>query len=98
MRVSLGTPGNHTLWAPGFYLRTSPLGELYDPDPGHYGPAQRWAVIQRAAGFDGVVYDSVRDAGGECVAIFWPRLVAACRVGERLAYESDGEKIAAVYG
>ncbi len=77
--------------------RASSLPELYDPDPGRYGPAQRWAASQRAAGADGVLYDSVRRAGGQCVALFRPRLVRACRAGDRLAYEWDGAQFVAVY-
>ncbi|MDQ3606025.1 MAG: RES family NAD+ phosphorylase [Gemmatimonadota bacterium] len=77
--------------------RASSLSEFYDPDPGRYGPAQRWAASQRAAGADGVLYDSVRRAGGQCVALFRPRLVRACRTGDRLAYEWDGAQFAAVY-
>jgi len=70
--------------------RADSLPELYDPDPDRYGPAQRWAAEQRTRGVDGVVYDSVRRTGGECIALFHPRLVTSCRVGDRLAYEWDG--------
>lgn len=77
--------------------RTSTLPELYDPDPAHYARSQQWAAAQRAAGADGIVYDSVRRKGGECVAIFRPRLIERCRVGDRLAYEWNGRAIAASY-
>jgi RES domain-containing protein len=77
--------------------RADSFPELYDPDPGRYGPAQRWAAEQRTRGADGIVYDSVRHAGGECVALFRPRLVTACRVGDRLAYEWDGVGFVGIY-
>jgi glutathione S-transferase len=77
--------------------RTDSLPEVYDPDPDHYGPAQRWAAEQRARGADGVVYDSVRYVGGECIALFRPRLVMACRVGDRLAYEWDGVRFVGIH-
>jgi hypothetical protein len=76
-------------------MRTLP--ELYDPDPAHYARSQQWGAAQRAAGADGIVYDSVRRAGGECVALFRPRLVTRCREGDRLAYEWDGRSIVATY-
>jgi RES domain-containing protein len=77
--------------------RARSMPELYDPDPAHYGRSQQWAGAQRAAGCDGVVYDSVRRKGGECVALFRPRLIARCRVGDRLAYEWNGRSIVATY-
>lgn len=77
--------------------RARALPELYDPDPAHYSRAQQWGAAQRAAGADGIVYDSVRRAGGECVALFRPRLITRCRVGDRLAYEWDGRSIVATY-
>lgn len=77
--------------------RVRTLPELYDPDPSHYARSQQWAAAQRATGVDGVVYDSVRREGGECVALFRPRLVTRCRAGDRLVYEWDGESIVATY-
>lgn len=77
--------------------RADSLPELYDPDPDRYGPAQRWAAEQRTHGADGVVYDSVRHAGGECIALFRSRLVTACRVGDRLAYEWDGVQFVGIH-
>lgn len=77
--------------------RADSLPELYDPDPDRYGRAQRWAAEKRARAADGIVYDSVRHAGGECIALFRPRLVAACRVGDRLAYEWDGTRFVGIH-
>lgn len=71
--------------------------ELYDPDPVRYGSAQAWARTLRTAGAAGVVYDSVRDSGGQCAAVFRPNVLSRCQAGLELAYEWDGEKIAAVY-
>lgn len=77
--------------------RARTLPELYDPDPSHYARSQQWAAVQRATGADGIVYDSVRREGGECVALFRPRLVTRCREGDRLVYEWDGKSIVATY-
>ena len=77
--------------------RAGSFPELYDPDPDHYAPSQRWAARCRSEGADGVVYDSVRRSGGECVALFRPRLVSHCRVGDRLVYEWDGHSVVETY-
>jgi RES domain-containing protein len=66
--------------------------ELYDPDPSRYAVAQAWGAHHRASGADGVVYDSVRRAGGACVALFRPRCITECTQGEQLAYEWDGAR------
>jgi hypothetical protein len=46
---------------------------------------------------NGIVYPSVRSAGGECVAVFLPRLVTDCRRTRYLAYVWDGTAITQVY-
>jgi hypothetical protein len=71
--------------------------DLYDPEPAHYGPAQRWADGHHRDGRSGVVYDSVRDPGGECVAVLDPRCVTRCTVAGALAYEWDGTAIVAAH-
>jgi hypothetical protein len=70
---------------------------LYAPDPADYAVPQAYARARRAAGADGVVYDSVRHAGGECAAVFRPRLVSGCRAGGHLTYQWDGRAISHVY-
>ena len=67
---------------------------LHDPDS--YAASQRFAVELREAGSDGIVYDSVRHAGGLCVALFYPDLLAPARQGEHLYYHWDGARIAHV--
>lgn len=68
--------------------------ELHDPQS--YAASQRAGVELRAAGSDGIVYDSVRCAGGQCVAVFYPDLIAATRQGEHLYYHWDGVRISHV--
>ena len=70
--------------------------DLYDPDPSRYGPAQSWAASHQAAGRHGIVYDSVRHAGGHCVAVFVPRCVSHCEVDGHFAYDWDGSRIVRV--
>jgi hypothetical protein len=62
--------------------------ECYDPDS--YAASQRLAAGQLDAGSNGIVYESVRQAGGECVACFRPRLVTKARVAAHYEYRWDG--------
>lgn len=73
------------------------LPAIYDADPTHYGPAQAMAQELREDGSNGIVYDSVRNAGGECVAIFRPRVLSPVLQGSHYCYVWDGEKITTVY-
>lgn len=62
-----------------------------------YVASQKLARSLKKAGSNGVVYDSVRHAGGECLAVYRPRLVQNCRQGTHLRYVWDGERIRRVY-
>lgn len=65
-------------------------------DPVNYTASQQLATHWRAAGVDGVVYDSVRDDGGQCVAIFRPRCLRRARQTKQLCYRWDGTRISSV--
>ncbi|MBR9990666.1 MAG: RES family NAD+ phosphorylase [Gemmatimonadetes bacterium] len=71
------------------------LPDLYDSD--HYSAPQRYGAEVRRGGSDGVVYDSVRHDGGQCVAVFRPRRIRSCRATLHLTYVWDGDVIAQVY-
>ena len=63
-----------------------------------YAVSQPFACKLRERGHsNGIVYPSVRSAGGECVAVFLPRLVTDCRRTRYLAYVWDGTAITQVY-
>lgn len=64
---------------------------LHDPDD--YGPSQSFARRLRAAGSNGLVYDSVRAPGGECVGAFRPRAVGIPVQGPHLTYHWNGERM-----
>jgi RES domain-containing protein len=68
--------------------------ELYHPSD--YSASQALARTLRAARSWGVLYDSVRNPGGECVAVFRPAALSRCRQAEHLAYLWDGTRIAHV--
>lgn len=62
-----------------------------------YAAGQQLARRLRGAGSNGIAYDSVRHAGGECAAVFRPRLLANGRQERHLCYVWDGTRIVTVY-
>lgn len=75
--------------------RRAELPDIYDPQS--YAASQRLGADLRAAGSQGIAFDSVRRPGGECVAVFRPRLVQNVRQSVHLRYAWDGKSIAQVY-
>ena len=71
------------------------MPDIYDPDS--YIASQKLARSLKLAGSNGVVFDSVRHSGGQCLAVYRPRLVQNCRQGTHLRYMWDGERISQVY-
>lgn len=65
--------------------------DLHDPDS--YVASQRKAIEMRSADSDGFVYDSVRRLGGQCIAVFYPDLIAPARQGPHLYYHWNGHEI-----
>jgi hypothetical protein len=59
-------------------------------DPGSYTASQQLARELLAAGANGIVYDSVRHEGGECLACFRPALVRNVRVAAHYEYVWEG--------
>ena len=77
-------------------LRSKEWHNLHDPD--HYGASQVVARQLRAQQSWGVVYNSVRDPGGQCVAVFRPRGVDVPAVqGVHVALCWDGKTISGWY-
>jgi len=64
--------------------------------PDSYAASVALARELRAAGAHGVVYDSARDKGGECLAAFYPDVVTPCVQAQHLVYRWDGTRIAQV--
>ena len=75
--------------------RRMELSDVYDPSS--YAASQKLGRTLREAGSNGIAFDSVRRNGGECVAVFRPRLVQNVRQGVHLRYVWDGNSIAEVY-
>lgn len=71
------------------------LPQVYDPDD--YSAGQEFAARLRAEDSNGIVYDSVRQAGGVCAAVFRPRCLSNPRQERHLCYVWNGRSIAFVY-
>ncbi len=76
-------------------IRTEPSS---DPRYGStYAVGQAFARGVRASSGDGIVYRSVRRLGGECVAVFTPRLVTKATTAGYIGIRWDGERVTDVY-
>jgi hypothetical protein len=76
-------------------LRARDMPDVYDP--ASYVASQKLGRQLHDAGSNGIAFDSVRRRGGECVAIFRPRLVQNVRQSVHLRYAWDGNSIANIY-
>jgi hypothetical protein len=65
---------------------------LYDPDD--YSASRQFALRARQDGAVGMLYDSVRCQGGECVGSFWPNAIRKAAPGDRWLLYFDGNEIA----
>ena len=64
--------------------------------PDDWRPAQVFGLKMRAAQSWGIIYLSVRDPGGECIAALRPPAVTTPRQGPHLSYVWDGTRIVRV--
>ncbi|MFT3822141.1 MAG: RES family NAD+ phosphorylase [Rubrivivax sp.] len=65
--------------------------------PDSYAASRALAAQLHAAGSPGVVYRSVRHAGGQCVGLFSPQGASGCLHAAYLLYAWDGRGFADVY-
>jgi hypothetical protein len=71
------------------------LSDVYDRDS--YAAGQTLARALKAMNSHGIAYDSVRHAGGKCVAVFRPPALSNCIQGPHFGYIWDGTQITTVY-
>lgn len=72
-------------------IRRGDFGSLLAPVD--YAPSQAFARLHRDAGANGIVYSSVRNLHGECIAAFWPDVIARPVQGRHFRYHWDGRRI-----
>jgi hypothetical protein len=61
--------------------------------PDSYEASQRLSAHFKELGSDGLVYPSIRDPGGECVALFFPDCARGATQGRHLDYHWNGKTI-----
>lgn len=61
--------------------------------PDDYAASQSLGAQLRAGDSEGVVFPSVRHAGGTCVGLFYPDLASGPVQGRHLDYHWDGERV-----
>jgi hypothetical protein len=71
-------------------VRASTRGHAPLHDPDSYQASQAYARELMTRGANGVIYRSVRRAGGECIACFRPRLVLNVRIDAHFEYRWEG--------
>lgn len=70
----------------------SKRSSVYDPDS--YAASQAYArKLYERNQVDGIVYNSVRREGGECICAFRPRLISNCRMAAYVQFRWDGTRI-----
>jgi hypothetical protein len=75
-------------------IRGRGFAALLDPD--NYSASQAFGKEQKAADADGIVYPSVRDPGGKCIAAFFPDVVTPPVQADHFRYYWDGEWVSYV--
>ena len=61
--------------------------------PDDYAASQAFANAVRESGGNGILYPSVRQAGGLCIAALWPNVVSIPRQARHIRYHWDGSRI-----
>lgn len=70
-------------------IRSSEYHDLHTDD---YAPPQAFAKSMRQLDSNGLIYHSVRDAGGECIAVFKPKALTPVVQAGHYKYLWNGEK------
>ena len=92
MRVFKGT-----VEKPLIDVRGPEFSYLLDPNPGAYGPSQQFGADARANNAWGILYPSVRNPKGQCIAALRPPAISLPVQSKLLAYHWNGKRICKVY-
>jgi hypothetical protein len=71
--------------------------DLFHPDPAYYSKSQEFGKKRHGEKHWGLLYPSIRDKGGLCMAIFRPPALTIPTQGCHLRYIWDGQRISEVY-
>ena len=74
-------------------VRSSVYEELHNPDITTWPQAQAFAATRRAEQSQGLLYNSVRDSDGKCIAVFRPKALQIPSQGPHYIYHWNGSAI-----
>ena len=86
-----------TVQKPLVDLRGGHYHDLMQPDPEQYANSQQFAAELKSGHCYGVLYPSVRNPGGECIAAFRPTAISLPVQSKWLVYSWNGQRIDKVY-
>ena len=78
-------------------VRSKEFLSLIHPNANDYGRPQRFGGTQKKNNAWGIIYPSVRNPAGECLAILRPPAITIPTQSSHLSYRWNGNKIDAVY-
>lgn len=78
-------------------IRSKEFHLLVNPDAENYSTPQQFGAIQKHNNAWGIIYPSVRNPAGECLAILRPPAITIPTQSSHLSYRWNGNKIDAVY-
>lgn len=90
MRVYIGE-----IAKPMHNIQNEKYSNLHNPDD--WNPSQLFGQTLKEKNSWGIIYNSVRDPGGECIAALRPPCVTIPRQGPHLSYVWDGARIINIY-
>jgi len=86
-----------TIRKPLLDITNKSYDELFNPDPAYYSTSQEFGKKIHEEKHWGMLYPSIRNPNGLCMAIFRPLALAIPTQGCHLRYIWDGQKISEVY-
>lgn len=94
MRAYIGQPRKLM-----YDVRPEDYRYLHHPDPANYPASQAFthSLVTRDPDAWGIVFNSVRHPGGDCIAALRPPAVSLPVSGPRLTYVWDGNRVTSVY-
>ncbi|KTD83057.1 RES family NAD+ phosphorylase [Legionella waltersii] len=78
-------------------LSNNPNRDLFNPDPAYYNQSQKFGKEIHEQDHWGLLYPSVRNPEGLCMAIFRPPALTIPTQGCHLRYLWDGQQISEIY-
>lgn len=88
-------------WTSDFRVLTGSISHVLDDvnavpdvlDPDDYAASQVEGRLRRAAGSDGLLWQSIRWPEGQCIGLFWPNVIPIPTQGRHYSYHWNGDRV-----